>query len=121
MTNGSTGSNERLDRIEASISALVQHGQQVDERIDRLATAIQDDRVQRREEYNELRNAIADTNQTVASTNQRLDAFIQETRTWRTQYEQHKVETDQRFNILLEEARADREEFRNAIERLSGN
>ena len=69
----------------------------------------QDERIQRAEDYNELRNAIA-------LTNQRLNAFITENRSNWERYEQQKAENDSRFNNLLADARADREEMRRQRE-----
>ena len=87
MTSATPSSEDRLDRIEAAISAMIQHGQQVDERLDRLtatvdrnAAAIMDERIQRREEFNELRNAIATTNQSVDRMAQRMDGFSEDVR-----------------------------------------
>ena len=158
--NGSSG--DRLDRIESVLERITdrlaqvsdrldqvsQSGQQTDarlervsERMERIAAAVQDERIQRTEDYNELRNAITTTNQVVAATNQavettnrRIDAFITENRANWERYERHKAENDLRFNNMLADARADRaamlrqqeanqrdhEEFRAAIRSLLG-
>ncbi|MDB9527872.1 hypothetical protein PN498_17890 [Oscillatoria sp. CS-180] len=68
MTNSS--SNERLDRIEAQQEANTQA-------ISALATAITDERIQRAEDYNELRGAISDTNQNVAQMARAMGQFSQ--------------------------------------------
>ena len=63
MTNNtpSNGINERLDRIEALL--------------ERVATFAQDECIQRVDADNELRDAIAITNQTVNRMAQRMDGF----------------------------------------------
>ncbi|MEM1308307.1 MAG: hypothetical protein AAF773_05465 [Cyanobacteria bacterium P01_D01_bin.115] len=68
MTN--SGSSERLNRIEAQQEANTQA-------IAALATAVQDERIQRAEDYNELRGAIADTNQNVAQMARAMGQFSQ--------------------------------------------
>ncbi|MEM1310390.1 MAG: hypothetical protein AAGF98_13025 [Cyanobacteria bacterium P01_H01_bin.153] len=84
MTNGT----DRLDRIErlveansaaiAELRASQQNScETIDARLDRLATAVQDERIQRAEDYNELRGAIADTNQTVAQMARAMGQFSQ--------------------------------------------
>ena len=68
MTNNtpSNGTNERLDRIEALL--------------ERVATFAQDERIQRVEADNELRDAIAITNQNVNRMAQRMDGFSEDVR-----------------------------------------
>ena len=102
--NGNSG--ERLDRIESVLERITdrldqvsQSGQQTDarlervsERMDRIAAAVQDERIQRAEDYNELRNVIAVTSQSV-------DAFIAENRTNWERYEQQKAESRKRFTV----------------------
>ena len=68
MTNStsSDGTNERLDRIEALL--------------ERVATFAQDERIQRVEADNELRDAIAITNQNVNRMAQRMDGFSEDVR-----------------------------------------
>ena len=119
--NGNSG--DRLDRIEAVLERITDRlnqvseaGQQTDarldrvsERMERIAAAVQDERIQRAEDYNELRNVIA-------VTSQRVNAFIAENRTNWERYEQQKAENDLRFNNLLADARADREENRREHE-----
>ena len=68
MTN--RGGNERLDRIAVQQEANTQA-------IAALATAVQDERVRRAEDYNELRGAIADTNQNVAQMARAMGQFSQ--------------------------------------------
>ena len=62
----SDGTNERLDRIEALL--------------ERVATFAQDERIQRVEADNELRDAIAITNQNVNRMAQRMDGFSEDVR-----------------------------------------
>ena len=140
-SNQSHNSNDRLDRIEAVLEHITdrldqvsQSGQQTDARLECIAAAVQDERIQRTKDYNELRNAIAITNQAVETTNRRIDAFITENRANWERYERHKAENDLRFNNMLADARADRaamrrqqeanqrdhEEFRAAIRSLLG-
>ncbi|MEL6764241.1 MAG: hypothetical protein AAFO87_11385, partial [Cyanobacteria bacterium J06607_6] len=90
--------------------------QQTDARLERIAAAVQDERIQRAEDYNELRDVIAITNQAVETTNHRIDAFITENRANWERYERHKAENDLRFNNLLADARTDREENRREHE-----
>ena len=147
MTNSNQNGNssDRLDRIETVLERITDRldqvseaGQRTDERLDRvsdrmerIATAVQDERIQRAEDYNDLRDAIVTTNQVVAITNQavettnrRIDAFITENRSNWERYERHKAENDLRFNNMLADARADRaamlrqqEAFQQAMER----
>ena len=100
---------DRLDQVSDRLDQVTQSGQRTDVRLERIATAVQDERIQRAEDYNELRNAIA-------LTNQRLNAFITENRSNWERYEQQKAENDSRFNNLLADARADREEMRRQRE-----
>ncbi|MEL7314406.1 MAG: hypothetical protein AAFN08_05570 [Cyanobacteria bacterium J06559_3] len=113
----------RLDRVSDRLDQVSQSGQQTDARLERIAAAVQDERIQRAEDYNELRNAIATTNQVVAATNQavettnrRIDAFITENRANWERYERHKAENDLRFNNMLADARADRAAMRRQQE-----
>ena len=115
----------RLDRVGERLDQISQSGQRTDARLERIAAAVQDERIQRAEDYNELRDVIAITNQAVETTNHRIDAFITENRANWERYERHKAENDLRFNNLLADARADREEnrrehdaFRAAIQSL---
>ena len=132
MTNSNQNgsSNDRLDRIESVLERITDRleqvseaGQQTDarldrvgERMERIAAAVQDERIQRAEDYNELRDVIAITNQAVETTNHRIDAFITENRANWERSERHKAENDLRFNNLLADARADREEMRRQRE-----
>ncbi len=140
MTNSNQNGNssDRLDRIEAVLERITDRleqvseaGQQTDarldrvsERMERIAAAVQDERIQRAEDYNELRDVIAITNQAVETTNHRINAFITENRANWERYERHKAENDLRFNNMLADARADRatirrqqEAFQQAMER----
>ena len=103
--NQNGDSSDRLDRIEMVLERIT-------DRMERSAASVQDERIQRAEDYNELRSAIATTNQAVETTNRRIDAFITENRANWERYERHKAENDLRFNNLLADARADREEMR---------
>lgn len=132
MTNSNQNGNssDRLDRIESVLERITDRleqvseaGQQTDARLDRvsermehIAAAVQDERIQRAEDYNELRDVIAITNQAVETTNHRIDAFITENRANWERYERHKAENDLRFNNLLADARTDREENRREHE-----
>ncbi|MEM6433292.1 MAG: hypothetical protein AAF773_05455 [Cyanobacteria bacterium P01_D01_bin.115] len=111
MTNSNQNgdSSDRLDRIEMVLERIT-------ERMERISTSVQDERIQRAEDYNELRNAITTTNQAVETTNRRIDAFITENRANWERYERHKAENDLRFNNLLADARADRDEMRRQRE-----
>ena len=125
---------DRLDQVSDRLDQVSQSGQQTDARLERIVAAVQDERIQRTEDYNELRNAIAITNQAVETTSRRIDAFITENRANWERYERHKAENDLRFNNMLADARADRaamrrqqeanqrdhEEFRAAIRSLLG-
>ena len=77
MTNSNQNGNssDRLDRLEAVLERITNRldqvsetGQQTDTRLERIAAAVQDKRIQRTEDHNELRNAIAITNQAVETT-----------------------------------------------------
>ena len=77
MTNSNQNGNssDRLDRLEAVLERITNRldqvsetGQQTDTRLERIAAAVQDKRIQRTEDYNELRNAITITNQAVETT-----------------------------------------------------
>ncbi|MEO1095969.1 MAG: hypothetical protein AAFX01_13830 [Cyanobacteria bacterium J06638_28] len=125
MTNSNQdgNSNDRLDRIEAALERITERleqssetSQRTDERLEQIAAAVQDERIQRAEDYNELRHTIALTNQAVETTNHRIDAFITENRVNWERYERHKAENDLRFNNMLADARADREEMRRQRE-----
>ena len=52
LSAGQQQTDERLDRLSEGL-------QQTDVRLERIAAAVQDERIQRAEDYNELRNAIA--------------------------------------------------------------
>ena len=104
-SNQNGHSSDRLDRIEMVLERIT-------DRMEWIAASVQDERIQRAEDYNELRNAITTTNQAVETTNRRIDAFITENRANWERYERHKAENDLRFNNLLADARADREEMR---------
>ena len=108
-SNQNGNSSDRLDRIETVLERIT-------DRMERIAVSVQDERIQRSEDYNELRNAIATTNQAVETTNRRIDAFITENRANWERYERHKAENDLRFNNLLADARADRDEMRRQRE-----
>ncbi|MEO1096062.1 MAG: hypothetical protein AAFX01_14320 [Cyanobacteria bacterium J06638_28] len=119
--------DERLDRLsqrqQRTDTRLDRLGEGLDEslnrvgtRLEQIAAAVQDERIQRAEDYNELRNTIALTNQAVETTNHRIDAFITENRANWERYERHKAENDLRFNNMLADARADREEMRRQRE-----
>lgn len=78
----------QLERVGERLDQISQHGQRTDARLERIAAAVQDERIQRAEDYKELRNAITTTDQIVVATNQavettnyRLEAFITE-QTW---------------------------------------
>lgn len=132
MTNSSQNGNSsnRLDRIEILLERVTDRLEQVGEqgqqtaqqlgrlvdRVEQIAVVLQDERILHSEDYNELRNGIATTNQAVETTNRRIDAFITENRANWERYERHKAENDLRFNNLLADARADREEMRRQRE-----
>ena len=108
-SNQNGHSSDRLDRIEMVLERIT-------DRMEWIAASVQDERIQRAEDYNELRNAITTTNQAVETTNRRIDAFITENRANWERYERHKAENDLRFNNLLADARADRDEMRRQRE-----
>ncbi|MBE7385852.1 MAG: hypothetical protein F6J95_031235 [Leptolyngbya sp. SIO1E4] len=116
LSEGQQRTDGRLDRLSEGFQQTDARLERIGERMEQIAAAVQDERIRRAEDYNELRTAIAITNQAVETTNHRIDAFITENRANWERYERHKAENDLRFNNMLADARADRDEMRRQRE-----
>ncbi|MBD2115056.1 MULTISPECIES: hypothetical protein [Cyanophyceae] len=108
-----TQSSDRLDRMEALLATTIEGLARTEKITESNARAIEawGGRIEEGEQHNQtqLESAIADTVAMIADMGQQ-----QQEATQRAQ--QHKAEADQRFEVFLAEARADRAEMRAARE-----
>ena len=118
MTNH-TPNHDRLDRVETILTAIAEQQQRTQVQIDRNVQGLAELRSEilslgeRQEAADQrLRESIESTNQrlqtSIESTNQQLQASIGDVVSIMGDLAEQQNETDQRFQVLLEEARADR-------------
>ncbi|HZG41192.1 MAG TPA: hypothetical protein VEZ50_21145 [Nodosilinea sp.] len=133
-----TQSSDRLDRMEALLASTIEGLARTEKITESNARAIEawssriEDGIAEAEEVSSsmaastnrrMEEAITDTVQMIANlgqqqqeTDQRFNTLLEEARADRQRAEQHKTEADQRFEVFLAEARADRAEMRAARE-----
>ena len=110
-----TYSSDRLDRMEALLATTIEGLARTEKITESNARAIEawGGRIEEGDQKNQtqLETAIADTVAMIADMAQQQQEATQ-------RGEQHKAEADQRFEVFLAEARADRAEMRAAREQL---
>jgi chromosome segregation ATPase len=115
-----TQSTDRLDRIEALLATVAESNAASTQRLDRIEVGL--DRTEKIVESNaraieawssRLEDGMAEAEEIssamAANTNRRMEEAITDTVQMIANLGQQQQETDQRFNNLLEEARADRQ------------
>ncbi|HEY9736969.1 MAG TPA: hypothetical protein V6D06_11820 [Trichocoleus sp.] len=125
-----TGGTDRLDRVEALLAQIAESQARTQQNVEELSVGLRETRaiadsnaraVQAWE--SRIEEGIADAEEVstsmAASTNEQLSSSITDTVAMISDLGRQQAETDQRFNILLEEARADRREWRQHREESS--
>jgi chromosome segregation ATPase len=124
-----TQSTDRLDRIEALLATVAESNAASTQRLDRIEVGL--DRTEKIVESNaraieawssRIEDGMAEAEEIssamAANTNRRMEEAITDTVRMMANLGQQQQETDQRFNNLLEEARADRQEARADRQRI---
>jgi len=124
-----TQSTDRLDRIEALLATVAESNAASTQRLDRIEVGL--DRTEKIVESNaraieawssRIEDGMAEAEEIssamAANTNRRMEEAITDTVQMIANLGQQQQETDQRFNNLLEEARADRQEARADRQRI---
>jgi hypothetical protein len=122
-----TYSSDRLDRIEALLATVAESNAASTQRLDRIEAGL--DRTEKIVESNaraieawssRIEDGIAEAEEVsssmAANTNRRMEEAITDTVQMIANLGQQQQETDQRFEVFLAEARADRAEMRAARE-----